>query len=290
MTHLSTLLNIYGTNDITPVLDNMKQSFLNIVKNTQPNTALETTSIIASIVTISGILLLYPLYLELKKDKINDKTYLAILDDLIRHFYRNKVIIISMKIKYILENKTNTGNIIHPSEEHFLKLSSLEDDLHLEKYNRQPHIFKPLHELHLLLRNFNIETQVALKHILDASTPTEAIERDFDCLNYKCGVITKAIFSIRNKIKKTKQTPLEIILSESLHDAACSNNEVFKAPETINNLIYNELSNEKTYIELLNNNQDSKTFIQHLTCDILKECSEINTSPSKVYIIKRKSN
>ena len=141
-------------------------------------------------------------------------------DDLIRHLYRNLVCTLAFSQK-VLEESTHkkATNILkkvcntlirkkaahneYPSEEHLLKLKVLpEDILHLEKYNNNSDIYTKMHELKLLLRNYDTEIDTALMHLKNKNVTLEEVRNDLDTLVYKPLHLINAIREITDEMKK----------------------------------------------------------------------------------------
>lgn len=124
---------------------------------------------------------------ESKQQLINRKFQKKILDDLLRHFFRNKIIIQAMAIK--LNEKENTSeiekNTFYPSEEHLLKLKVMPGDMKFDKFNNTPDFYDYLHQIEIKFRNFNTEVDVALSHIKDCNIEKSIKLRDLDTLDFK---------------------------------------------------------------------------------------------------------
>ena len=142
-------------------------------------------------------------------------------DDLIRHLYRNLVCTLAFSQK-VLEESTHkkATNILkkvcntlirkkeahneYPSEEHLLKLKVLpEDILHLEKYNNNSDIYTKMHELKLLLRNYDTEIDTALMHLKNKNVTLEEVKNDLDTLVYKPLHLINKIREITDDMKKS---------------------------------------------------------------------------------------
>lgn len=125
--------------------------------------------------------------------RVSLEVQMAQFDDLIRHLYRNLVCTIAFTNK-ILERKSH---VEYPSEEHLMKLKVLpEDVLHLEKYNDNNNIYKMMHELKLLLRNYDVEIDTAMMHLKDGKISVEVLRNDLDTLAFKPLYLTKRILEI----------------------------------------------------------------------------------------------
>lgn len=126
---------------------------------------------------------------------------MAQFDDLIRHLYRNLVCTIAFTRK-VIDNKAHTE---FPSEVHLLKLKVLpEDVLHLEKYNDNNIIYKKMHELKLLLRNYDIEIDTAMMHLKDGRISLDVLRDDLDTLTFKPLYLTNKILGITELMIKLK--------------------------------------------------------------------------------------
>lgn len=102
--------------------------------------------------------------------------------DLIRHLYRNLVCTVAMG-RRIMENKEHC---VYPSEEHLTKLKLIADDvIHLDIYNHDMVMYNAMHEMKLLMRNYDIEIDVALMHMKCKDVDMEALVNDLDTLFFK---------------------------------------------------------------------------------------------------------
>ena len=126
---------------------------------------------------------------------------MAQFNDLIRHLYRNLVCTMAFTKKTLDKRE----HLEYPSEEHLLKLKVLpEDVLHLEKYNNNNDIYKMMHELKLLLRNYDIEIDTAMMHLKDGMIKVNVLKNDLDTLTFKPLYLTKKILDIIVKFKDAK--------------------------------------------------------------------------------------
>lgn len=133
--------------------------------------------------------------------RVSFDVQIAQFDDLIRHLYRNLVCTMAFTKKILNNNK----HINYPSEIHLLKLKVLpEDVLHLEKYNNNNYVYKMMHELKLLLRNYDIEIDTAMIHLKDNRVSMDVIRDDLDTLAFKPLYLTKKILDIIDKMIEEK--------------------------------------------------------------------------------------
>ena len=135
--------------------------------------------------------------------------------DLTRHLYRNLVCTSASIAKFNLENNyesafaekrqdadrkkataTSEGTNIrvsYPSESNFNKLKTMPDDVILN-IDVNERTYAQMHELKVLLRNYNIEIDVASNHISNRRIWDRAIEQDLDNLLFKPLHLIKSAF------------------------------------------------------------------------------------------------
>lgn len=104
-------------------------------------------------------------------------------EDLVRHEYRNLVVVLSTAVKYFSKaNQSGGQRLEYPSESHILKLQAAPEDYVLDI---GPQIAAIASEMRLLLRNYNIEIGVAHDHLLRRSINLGVMEADYDNLIFK---------------------------------------------------------------------------------------------------------
>lgn len=109
------------------------------------------------------------------------------LQDLARHFYRNLVCTCAAIFKF--KEKSNRQPPYdkpkkYPSESNILKLQVLPDDI-VMPIDIAEESYKEMHELRLLFRNYNVEVNVASKHLSRYDISDESLVQDFDNLLFK---------------------------------------------------------------------------------------------------------
>ena len=118
------------------------------------------------------------------KDQINK------FRDLTRHEYRNLVVVLATAIKFFADDNAKDGmRKAYPSESHILKLQAAPEDFVLDI---NPQMAATVSEMRLLLRNYNIEINVACNHLSRPAINDDAVYRDYDNL------IFKPLFLVRN--------------------------------------------------------------------------------------------
>lgn len=123
--------------------------------------------------------------------KITPTTQRKLLVDYIRHLYRNEVVIRSLS--YMMEEKYDSH---YPSEEHLLKLKMPLEALHPEIFTQNSEQYDRVHNLLLLVRNYNTEVEVALTHLCDKRVPREVKIRDMQTLTFKTSYISGRIYDV----------------------------------------------------------------------------------------------
>lgn len=113
----------------------------------------------------------------------------AILTDLIRHLYLNKVKACAIRWKL-----SDLGfDKCYPSEELLLKMKVLPEDLRLDKFDSSPGHYGQLHRLMSLFRNYTIEVDVALEHLKSKSVAESVKVGDLLGLESRSQQITEKI-------------------------------------------------------------------------------------------------
>lgn len=108
------------------------------------------------------------------------------LKDLIRHFYRNLVVVTAIK-KKLDERKENGMFTGYPSDEHILKLAPSYDWLEMVNNKELSNIQNgvSLFNLKKLFVNFDIEIHTSLEHFKSRDIPMEVKQRDLTTLMFK---------------------------------------------------------------------------------------------------------
>lgn len=120
----------------------------------------------------------------------------GLLEDLVRHLYRNLVVTYAIKTKM----KHYGYNKVYPSEEHLIKLKVPIQNIHLDAFYSNDQHYKQINELYLLLRNYNEEIEVALKHFCNPQMVESVKERDLNTLIFKPGFLTEKIMNLLEEV------------------------------------------------------------------------------------------
>ncbi len=124
------------------------------------------------------------------------------LTDLPRHFYRNLVCTCAIILKYTFEERRGR---VYPSESNLRKLQTLPDDVILPidvDKSEENNAYNYMHELKLLLRNYNVEVEVASEHLSRKNILREALVQDFDNLLFKPLFLTSGTFDYKMSLQK----------------------------------------------------------------------------------------
>ncbi len=136
---------------------------------------------------------------ESNTKKLSQNMQRSLLNDLIRHLYRNFIITYTMKTK--MEEIDYHG---YPSEEHFLKLRIPMENIHLDAFYGDDEKFRSIHNLYLNLRNYNEEVEIALKHMMNPLLNRGTKTEDFGTLEFKVFYLTSRIIQTIKEIWGTK--------------------------------------------------------------------------------------
>jgi len=141
--------------------------------------------------------------------RVNKETQEKLFLDLIRHLYRNMVCTFAFVAK--IDGKYNKH---YPADEHLLKLQTLPEDIHLERYNSNAEHYEKMHQLSLLLRNYNTEIQVAYSHLLRPDISPDVKARDMDTLMFKPIYLINKICNVLNVVlnKKSSQERANMVI------------------------------------------------------------------------------
>lgn len=145
-------------------------------------------SSIASLITIFGVAGLFFYYRRLR---ISRKCRKNIISDLTRHIFVNCAIIEAIRL-----NMNRTNYRVRPADGVFLKFAFLETDNDLGRFSITSYKYNVIHELSLILRNYNIVASIAEKHFSDRDFPLEYKLKDLDELFSRGIDITKSLLDL----------------------------------------------------------------------------------------------
>lgn len=135
------------------------------------------------------------------------------MKDLSRHFYRNLICTSACILRFRHKNNIDyEGNKkFYPSESNLLKLQTLPDDVVLD-IDTDNSYYGQLHELKLLLRNYNVEIEVASEHLSRNNIKDKSLEQDFDNLIFKPLHLIKEAMDVEIGLSKSEKNKHAIVL------------------------------------------------------------------------------
>lgn len=213
---LQTGLNPVQRDTLSRSLNHITDTLSKIVCNTNPQRFMDVElefgnfwiGLISLVIGLLGAWFGWLAYRFSKKTadnvvRMTAENQLALFTDMIRHLYRNLICTLVMA-RNLSDSKAHNS---YPSEDHLLKLKMLpEDTIHLEKYNDNKEIYRVMHELKLLLRNYDTEVDVCLLHYKDANISYEELIKDVSGLLFKPFYLMKRIVDIEDDIYKYEKT------------------------------------------------------------------------------------
>lgn len=152
------------------------------------STPVTVLTMIASFVTILGVILILYEYLKYKASK---KRQELIVKDLVRHLFINAAIMEVVRMKMV-----GNWDKMHPTEGVFTRFCVLDTDLQLDKIRVKDQSYTRLHSVSLTLRNYNIMSQLAEKHFNDPLFDPKEKESDLDELWKRTKRVTEKLLDL----------------------------------------------------------------------------------------------
>lgn len=205
-------LNHIQYDTLSQSLNHITDTLAVIVSNTSPHKVMDVeielgnfwVAFISLFIGLLGVWFGWLAYRFAKKTadnvvRMTAENQLALFSDMVRHLYRNLVCTLAI-VRIQTDLKSHD---FYPSEDHFFKLKMLpEDTIHLDKYNDNKEIYRVMHELKLLLRNYDMEVDVCLIHYKDAKFTYDELIKDMSVLLFKPFYLMKRIADIEDRIYK----------------------------------------------------------------------------------------
>lgn len=262
-----------------------------IRQNTQPDFIMDDVNVVAFIsilIAILSFVISLMTYKEQKTtasntNKLSQDAQKNLLNDLIRHLYRNYVITFTMRSKL-----TEIDFRGYPSEEHLYKLQIPMENIHLDVFLGEEKNYKLMHNLYLNLRNYNEEILVALTHFKDKNIDLETKLRDFDTLEFKVSYLTSRIVNTEYEIwGGQEKNNILSSLNVAINDVTSAINNI--PVEGFDNFkkITVERINKTYFAKLLDNDMSLiNDFTRKLNNAIKQERMFNERGAEKVHIIK----
>lgn len=145
---------------------------------------------IASVVTILGII---TLWISLRKRYINREWRKLMVLDLIRHFFMTNSILEAIRVKL--------NNDLRPQEGIIARISTLEEDVNLNRFSTSKRYYEVTHRISERIRNFNSVAIIADKNCADKLYHNDDIRFDIDELTERSVSITEDLIDLCNILR-----------------------------------------------------------------------------------------
>lgn len=206
--------------------------------------------------------------------KITEESQKEILIDYIRHFYFNLIIVCAIESK--LDRRFNE---YYPSEEHLLKLKVDLDDLHPAAFYNHSEKYHELHELLVMMRNYNTEIDVALLHLCNQMVFDKAKQRDFNTLKFKMSLLSEKTHKTIDKLWPNKANENLESIRDYIKTKAQNRND-FTPEKYIEQGQHKYYSNLNNYFVKTLFHSDPDLFLDTLNYNIHSELTTDNTENS----------
>ena len=202
---------------------------------------------------------------------------LFMLMDMIRHLYRNMVIV------WAVQNKLRVCKFSkYPSEEHLFKLKAPLENIHLNLFFGDDASYMAMNDLYLKLRNYNDEITIALIHLSNQKIDEGTKLRDLSTLLFKSGYLTFRIIETINKIQggDCRDAAINQIVGSRASNADVEKN-AFEGFENYENV-------KSYYITKIFGESRADEFFKMLNEDALVECGVHSEGSDKIHLIEFK--
>lgn len=199
------------------------------------------------------------------------------LMDMIRHLYRNMVIV------WAVQNKLQVCEFSkYPSEEHLIKLKAPLENIHLDAFFGEDEKYMAMNDLYLKLRNYNEEIAVAMIHLSNKAIDMETKKRDLSTLLFKSGFLTHRIIETINRIwgADCRNEAIRQIENSRTSNANAGNSSF------AGYVPYER--GENYYVTKIFGTDRADEFFDMLNEDAFVECGENNEGSEKIHLIEFK--
>lgn len=237
--------------------------------------------------TLAGILALFPTwwtYAEQRKvahntQLLNADAQYGIMIDLVRHLYRNLVVM------WAITNKMQASKYTtYPSEIHLTKAKIHLQDIHLELFAGDKDIYGSMNEMALLLRNYNLEIDVAMKHFAQKGLKSEVKKYDINTLLLKPGLLANQIVNNLIKIYPNKRNEIIADAKKAIKESHDKNVERNKNCQEWDKDFSNYNNPENHFLTQIFSEQDE--FFTILNQDARIECGKNSENTVKILMIE----
>lgn len=288
-------MNFLQNLNVPVELATVNESLSVIRDNTAADFIWDGVCVLGLLSFVVSLLTVLTIYREFRKDRIDSECQRNLLLDIIRHLYRNKICTLAMRAKY---NGAREAGDCYPSEEHYLKMQLLPTDIHLEQYYKTPEKFRELHNIELLLRNYNTEIEVASRHAMNLSISRSergrsVQDRDFTTLDFKTGFITSKIVDLMHSLWPKDGDPrlTAIGLIREAHRRNAADNpdrELWgsRYAEELDRIREGETAKDWYFGKIFRSEAEQAEFREMLRIDTLIECGLNAKHEEKICIVE----
>ncbi|MDO5570567.1 MAG: hypothetical protein Q4F97_03770 [Bacteroidales bacterium] len=222
---------------------------------------------------------------EQNTKKLTNEAQKNLLEELIKHLYRNMVITYTMKTKL---EKANFD--AYPSEEHFIKLTIPLENIHVDVFYGNDIEFKNINDLYIAFRNFNLEIDVIINHFRNPNVDIQTKERDIKTLLFKNGLLASNIIKTLNEIWPIEDKdfyPLKAVslIEEKINkDSDDSIKDFYNKAEIDNYKPYD--NKDDMFIKSIFKGDPEKFFSWFNKDVIIETYKENNSGGEKIHLIK----
>ena len=207
-------------------IDSLLQNTSDICKHTNPSLwnsspmehFLNGSNLAAALITIVTVILIY---YEFKKTKTSKSCQKLIIEDLIRHFWSNNILIECIRIK-MNEPKYSC---YYPDESIFKRFCVLPEDLNFGRFSVSYKNFDTLHRIELKMRNYNITAETVCEHFCSMAIDQEVKLHDLEELYNRSIELTELLVKLASSLNLKISTIDSIITKSNLHKLKAKENE-----------------------------------------------------------------
>lgn len=282
-----TLLHTLSVTEVADTLHHCVETIL--VEDKTPISSFNwSNAAIAFLGTLAGVLALFPTWWTFAEQKkvarntqlLDADVQYGVMLDLVRHLYRNLVVMWAIAIK-MRADKYKT----YPSEIHLTKAKISLQDIHLELFAHDKATYGDMNYLVLLLRNYNLEIDVAMKHFAQDLKEPQIKEYDIHTLLLKPGlladtIITTMLQSFPDKREEILSDARERIVQSHINNAKWNANCRKWEGE------FKTYANEKDFFLKHIFADHKEEFFEIFNSDALIECGFNSQDMVKVLMIK----
>lgn len=177
-------------------IDSLSKQLNQIIDNTNAfkdgfSTFFTYSSLAASIVTVFGVA---AVFIRISNRSISNRRQKKIILDLLRHIMVNNAI-----LEIILKKRAGKNGSI-PVEGTLERFATLEDDMDLGKFSGRAKNYEKLHNVSLLIRNYNSIVCYADKHMHNKEYPNKLLEKELNDIFKRSKAISDELLKLSKEM------------------------------------------------------------------------------------------